>query len=217
HPGVAHYLIHLYDTPALAEKGLDAAKRYSQIAPAAPHAQHMPSHIFTRVGYWKESIGSNTEAARAAKASNEGHDQLHAMDYLVYAYLQQGQDARAQGLIEETRGISGFTETFIAGPYALAVSPARYAVERADWDAAAQLAIRPTPLAQVEAMTHFARALGAARSGKPEAAKADIGKLAELRDKLSAAKDAYWAEQVDIQRQVAAAWALYAEGKYEEA
>src|SRR3989441_2298465 len=98
HPGVAHYLIHLYDTPALAERGLDAAKRYSQIAPAAPHAQHMPSHIFTRVGYWKESIGSNTEAARAAKASNEGHDQLHAMDYLVYAYLQTGQDAKVQAV-----------------------------------------------------------------------------------------------------------------------
>ena len=96
HPGVAHYLIHLYDTPTLAEKGLDAAKRYAQIAPAAPHAQHMPSHIFTRVGYWKESIGSNTESARAAKASNEAHDQLHAMDYLVYAYLQTGQDTKAQ-------------------------------------------------------------------------------------------------------------------------
>ena len=106
HPGVAHYLIHLYDTPALAERGLDAAKRYSQIAPAAPHAQHMPSHIFTRVGYWKESIGSNTEAARAAKASNEAHDQLHAMDYLVYAYLQTGQDARAQAVLEEMRGLT---------------------------------------------------------------------------------------------------------------
>ena len=160
HPGVAHYLIHLYDTPALAEKGLEAAKRYSQIAPAAPHAQHMPSHIFTRVGYWKELIGSNSEAARSAKASNEAHDQLHAMDYLVYAYLQMGQDAKAQAVIEEMRGISGFTETFIAGPYALAVSPARYAVERGDWNAAAQLAVRPTPLAHVEAMTHFAGLLG---------------------------------------------------------
>ena len=98
HPGVAHYLIHLYDTPALAEKGLDAAKRYAQIAPAAPHAQHMPSHIFTRVGYWKESIGSNAEAARSAKASNEAHDELHAMDYLVYAYLQMGQDGKAQAV-----------------------------------------------------------------------------------------------------------------------
>ena len=217
HPGVAHYLIHLYDTPALAEKGLDAAKRYSQIAPAAPHAQHMPSHIFTRVGYWKESIGSNTDAARSAKASNEAHDQLHAMDYLVYAYLQMGQDAKAQATIEEMRGIGGFTETFIAGPYALAVSPARYAVERGDWNAASQLAVRPSPLAHVEAMTHFARAFGAARSGKPDAAKADIAKLAELRDKLRAAKDAYWAEQVDIQSQVATAWVLYAEGKYDDA
>jgi tetratricopeptide (TPR) repeat protein len=217
HPGVAHYLIHLYDTPALAEKGLDAARRYAQIAPAAPHAQHMPSHIFTRVGYWKESIGSNMESVRAAKASNEAHDQLHAMDYLVYAYLQTGQDGKALAVIEEMGGVGGFTETFIAGPYALAVSPARYALERGDWNAAAQLAVRPSPLAHVEAMTHFARALGAARSGKPEAAKADIAKLAELRDKLSEAKDAYWAEQVDIQRQVATAWVLYAEGKHEEA
>jgi len=217
HPGVAHYLIHLYDTPALAEKGLDAAKRYSQIAPAAPHAQHMPSHIFTRVGYWKESIGSNTESVRAAKASNEAHDQLHAMDYLVYAYLQMGQDAKAQAVIDDMRGISGFTETFIAGPYALAVSPARYAIERGDWRAASQLPVRPTPLAHAEAMTHFARAIGAARSGNPEAAKPELGKLAELRDKLREAKDAYWAGQVDIQLQVATAWVLYAEGKYDDA
>jgi tetratricopeptide (TPR) repeat protein len=217
HPGVAHYLIHLYDTPALAEKGLDAAKRYSLIAPAAPHAQHMPSHIFTRVGYWKESIGSNTESARAAKASNEAHDQLHAMDYLVYAYLQTGQDAKAQAVVEEMRGVGGFTETFIAGPYALAVSPARYAIERGDWDAAAQLTVRPSPLAHVEAMTHFARAFGAARSGNSDAAKADIAKVAELRDKLRAAKDNYWADQVDIQWQIATAWALCAEGKYEDA
>ena len=217
YPGVAHYLIHLYDTPALAEKGLEAAKRYSQIAPAAPRAQHMPSHIFTRVGYWKELIGSNSEAARSAKASNEAHDQLHAMDYLAYAYLQMGQDAKALAVIDEMRGISGFTETFIAGPYALAVSPARYAVERGDWDAAAQLAVRPTPLAHVEAMTHFARAFGAARSGKPDAAKAEIAKLAELREKLRQAKDAYWAEQVDIQWQVATAWVLYAEGKHDDA
>ena len=117
----------------------------------------------------------------------------------------------------EMRGLGGFTETFIAGPYALAVSPARYAIERGDWNAAAQLAVRPSPLAQVEAMTHFARAFGAARSGKPDAAKADVAKLAELRDKLREAKDAYWAEQVDIQRQVATAWVLYAEGKQDEA
>ena len=217
HPGVAHYLIHLYDTPALAEKGLDAARRYAQIAPAAPHAQHMPSHIFTRVGYWKDSIASNTESTRAAKASKEPNDQLHAMDYLVYAYLQTGQDAKAQAIIDEMRQVPGFSETFVAGPYALAVSPARYAIERGDWKAAAELAVRPTPLAHAEAMTRFARALGAARSGNPEAAKAEVERLVELRDKLSAAKDAYWAEQVDIQRQVATAWVLYAEGKYDEA
>jgi tetratricopeptide (TPR) repeat protein len=217
HPGVAHYLIHLYDTPALANKGLEAAKRYSQIAPAAPHAQHMPSHIFTRVGYWKESIASNAESARAAKASNESHDQLHAMDYLVYAYLQTGQDAKAQAVIDEMRAISGFSETFIAGPYALAVSPARYAIERGEWNAASQLAVRPSPLAHVEAMTRFARAMGAARSGKPDDAKPDIAKLTDLREKLRTARDAYWAEQVDIQLQVATAWVLYAEGKYEDA
>ena len=217
HPGVAHYLIHLYDTPALAEKGLDAARRYSQIAPAAPHAQHMPSHIFTRVGYWKESISSNTESARAAKASNEAHDQLHAMDYLVYAYLQTGQDTKAEAVIEEMREVSSFSETFIAGPYALAVSPARYAIERGDWNAATQLTVRATPLAHVEAMTHFARALGAARTGKLDAAKAEIARLAELRDTLREAKDNYWADQVDIQWQIATAWALYAEGKSEDA
>jgi tetratricopeptide (TPR) repeat protein len=115
------------------------------------------------------------------------------------------------------RGVSGFSETFIAGPYALAVSPARYAIERGDWNAAAQLTVRPTLLAHVEAMTHFARALGAARTGKLDAAKADIAKLAELRDKLREAKDNYWADQVDIQWQVATAWALYAEGKSEDA
>ena len=217
HPGVAHYLIHLYDYPPIAEKGLDAARRYAKVAPASAHAQHMPSHIFTRVGYWKESIASNVESSRVAKADKEGHDQLHAMDYLVYAYLQLGQDNKAAAVIDEMNAVTGFTETFIAGPYALAASPARYAVERGDWKAAAALQVRASPLAHVQAVTHFARALGAARSGNPEAAKADIAKLAELRDKLRDAKDAYWSEQVDIQRQVATAWMLYAEGKHDDA
>jgi hypothetical protein len=217
HPGVAHYLIHLHDTPALAEKGLDAARRYSAIAPAAPHAQHMPSHIFTRVGYWKESIASNAESARAAAASREGHDQLHAMDYLVYAYLQLGEDAKARAVVDEMNRVAGFTETFIPGPYALAASPARYAIERGDWKAAAELQVRPSPLAHVQAITHFARALGQARSGDPAAAKAEIAKLAELREKLREAKDAYWTEQVDIQAQVANAWVLYAEGRHDDA
>ena len=217
HPGVAHYFIHLYDYPPIAEKGLEAARRYAKVAPAAAHAQHMPSHIFTRVGYWKELISSNAESSRVASADKEGHDQLHAMDYLVYAYLQLGQDKKAAAVIDEMNTVTGFTETFIAGPYALAASPARYAVERGDWKAAAALQVRASPLAHVQAITYFARALGAARSGNPDAARADIAKLAELRDKLRDAKDAYWSEQVDIQRQVATAWVLYAEGKRDDA
>jgi hypothetical protein len=217
HPGVAHYLIHLYDYPPIAEKGLDAARRYAKIAPAAAHAQHMPSHIFTRVGYWKESIASNVVSQRVAKEATDFHDQLHSMDYLVYAYLQLGQDAKAKAVIDNMMTVTGFTETFLPGPYALAVSPARYAVERGDWKAAAELQIRPSPLPHVQAITHFARALGAARSGNPAAAKADIAKLAELRDKLRQAKDAYWSEQVDIQVQIATAWVLYAEGKHDDA
>jgi hypothetical protein len=217
HPGVAHYLIHLYDYPPIAEKGLDAARRYAKIAPAAPHALHMPSHIFTRVGYWSESIASNAEAARVARESKDFHDQLHAMDYQVYAYLQLGQDQKAKAVMDDATTVAGFTETFLAGPYALAISPARYAVERGDWKAASELQVRPSPLPQVQAISYFARALGAARSGNPDAAKADIAKLAELRDKLRDAKDAYWSEQVDIQRQVATAWMLYAEGKRDDA
>src|SRR3954467_9087941 len=217
HPGVSHYLIHLYDYPPIAEKGLNAARRYAKIAPAAAHAQHMPSHIFTRVGYWGESIASNAEDERVAKESKDFHDQLHAKDYQVYAYLQLGQDQKAKAVMDDETTVTGFTETFLPGPYALAVSPARYVVERGDWKAASELQVRPSPLPQVQAITHFSRALGAARSGNPDAAKADIEKLAELRDKLRDAKDAYWSEQVDIQRQVATAWVLYAEGKQDEA
>jgi hypothetical protein len=217
HPGIAHYLIHLYDTPALAEKGLDAARRYAKIAPAAAHAQHMPSHIFTRLGYWQESIVSNVVATRVAKEAQDLHDQLHSMDYLVYAYLQLGQDKKAGAVINEMNTVTGFTETFLPGPYALAASAARYALERGDWKEAAELQVRPGPLAHVQAITLFARALGAARSGNPEAAKTDIGKLVDFRDKLREAKDAYWSGQVDIQWQVANAWVLHAEGKHEAA
>jgi tetratricopeptide (TPR) repeat protein len=216
HPGVAHYLIHLYDTPALAEKGLDAARRYASIAPAAPHAQHMPTHIFTRVGSWKDSISSNTVSARAAKEDKESAGQLHAMDYMVYAYLQLGQDRNAQNVVAEVIEAANSPDQFAYG-YALAASPARYAVERGDWKGAADLPVRSSRFAYADAMTHFARALGAARSGNPTAAKADIAKLVELREKLREAKDAYWTEQVDIQGQIANAWVLYAEGKHDDA
>ena len=217
HPGVSHYLIHLYDYPPIAEKGLNAARRYAKIAPAASHAQHMPSHIFTRVGYWTESIASNAEAARVAKDAGDLSDQLHAMDYQVYAYLQLGQDAKAKALIDEMAAVTGLTESYMPGPYAMAIAPARFVVERGDWKAAAALQVRPSPLPQVQAISYTARALGAARSGNPEAARADIAKLAEFRDKLRDAKDAYWSEQVDIERQVATAWTLYAEGKQDDA
>jgi len=217
HPGIAHYLIHLYDTPALAEKGLAAARRYAKVAPAAAHAQHMPSHIFTRLGYWKDSIASNVESSRVARDAADFHDQLHAMDYLVYAYLQTGQDASAKAVLDDMNTVKGFTETFLPGPYALAVSPARYAIERGDWKAASELEVRPSPLANVQAISYFARALGAARSGDPQAAKIDIARLVQLRDKLRDAKDGYWSEQVDIQQQIATAWVLYAEDRRDDA
>ena len=217
HPGVAHYLIHLYDTPALAEKGIDAAKRYAGIAPAAPHAQHMPSHIFTRVGAWNESIASNTASARAAKEGKDFDEQLHAMDYMVYAYLQLAQDEKAQSVVTEMKAVTGINPDRFVSPYALAVSPARYAVERGDWKGAAELQVRPSKFAYADAMTYFARALGAARAGNPAAAKGDLAGLAEQREKLRAAKDAYWTDQVDIQWQIANAWVLYAEGKHDDA
>jgi Tfp pilus assembly protein PilF len=217
HPGVAHYLIHLYDYPPIAEKGLDAARRYAEIAPAAPHAQHMPSHIFTRVGYWKDSIAANAASAKAARAGKDFHEQLHAMDYQVYAYLQLARDKEALDIIQEMIALGGYNPNVRAGFYAVAASEARYAVERGDWKMASDLLVRPSKFAFTEALTYFARAVGAARAGNPGAAQADIAKLAELRDALRQQNDAYWAEQVDIQWQVASAWVLNAEGKVDEA
>ena len=217
HPGVTHYLIHLYDYPSTAAKGLQAADRYAAIAPAAPHAQHMPSHIYTRVGYWKKSINSNIASVKAAKAEKSVGNYLHAQDYMVYAHLQLGQDKQARAVLDDMMLENDFKATLSGAHYALAAAPARYAVERGDWGAASQLAVRPSPFHYVTAMSHFARALGAARSGKPDAAKADVAKLAELSATLRDAKDVYWSEIVDIQRQVAAAWVLLAEGKHDEA
>lgn len=216
HPGVAHYLIHLYDYPAIAAKGLPAALRYSKIAPNAPHAQHMPSHIFTRVGYWSESIAANTASVAAAKASKELGDQLHGQDYLVYAHLQLCQDNKARQVIDEIEAARPDADSF-AGAFARAASPARYLVERGDWSSAANLEIKPSKFPHVMALTYFARALGAARSGNPAAARADAGKLAEIREALREAKNIYWAGQVDVQEQEANAWILYTEAKYDEA
>lgn len=216
HPGVSHYLIHLYDYPAIAAKGLPAALRYSKIAPNAPHAQHMPSHIFTRIGYWKESIGANAASVQAAKANKEFGDQLHGQDYLVYAYLQLGQDKEARRIVNEIEAAQFGPDAFAAA-FSRAASPARYMVERGDWKGAANLAVEQSKFPHVMAVTNFARAIGAARSGNPDAAKADAVKLAEIRDKLRDVKNTYWAGQVDVQEQTATAWVLYAEGKYDDA
>jgi tetratricopeptide (TPR) repeat protein len=217
HPGVSHYLIHLYDYPPIAEKGLAAARRYAKIAPDAPHALHMPSHIFTRVGYWTESIASNAKSAEVAKDSKEFHDQLHAMDYLVYAHLQLSQDGKAKAVLEQMKAVTGYTETFFVGPFAVAASPARYAIERGAWAEAAALEIKANPAPHVVAMTHYARALGAVRTGNVAAAKAEVSKLDDLHKVLVDRKDAYWSGQVDIQRLVVTAWVLQAEGKLVEA
>jgi tetratricopeptide (TPR) repeat protein len=218
HPGIAHYLIHLYDYPGIADKGLDAARRYAKIAPAAPHAQHMPTHIFTRVGYWNDSVASNAMSVKASKAETGSVDKFHAWDYMVYAYLQLGQDKNARAVVDEMlTSIDGVNPNAFVAYYAVAASPARYTIERGDWGGAAQLQVRPSLFAHVMAVTYFARALGAARAGRPADATADIAKLAELRDRLRDAKDAYWSGQVDIQWQSATAWQLYAEGKYDEA
>ena len=219
HPGVAHYLIHSYDYPPIADKGLTAARRYAGIAPAAPHALHMPSHIFTRRGYWQDSIESNRVSAAAAM---DHFNKLHALDYLAYAHLQLGQDAAAKRVLDQVNEIQKINlEHFVTG-FALATIPSRYALERGRWTEAASLTLfgKEFPwgrFPQSEAQLVFARALGAARGGDVAAARRDIDRLGALRDALAAAKQGYWVEQVEIQRQAAAAWVARAEGKREEA
>jgi len=225
HPGIAHYIIHSYDVPALAAGALDAARSYAKIAPDAPHALHMPSHTFTRLGYWQESIEANIASAAAARKDKAPSEELHALDYQVYAYLQTAQDVAAKRVIDQIPAIGsqidvnapGAAAPAPAGFFALAALPARYALERNAWAEAATLEGRGTRFPWTDALTHFARALGAARSGDPSAAKKDVEKLAALRDVLKEAKDAYWAEQVEIQRRAATAWIAYAEGRKDEA
>ena len=219
HPGVAHYLIHSYDYPAIAQRGLPAARRYASIAPSAPHALHMPSHIFTRRGFWQDSIESNRASAAAARNQ---FDQLHAMDYLAYAYLQGAQDVQARRVLDEMKAIPKVTFEHFVTAYALAAIPSRYALERGRWGDAASLALHPADFPwsrfpQSEAILVFARGLGAGRSGNVAAARKDLDRLEALRDALAAAKVGYWAEQVEIQRRVVAAWVARAEGKNEEA
>lgn len=220
HPGLAHYIIHAYDHPPLAEKALEAARSYASLAPSVPHALHMPSHTFTRTGLWKESIETNRRSAEAARKDKATAEELHAMDYQTYAYLQIAKDGDARRLTDEALiavarldiNAAGAAAPSVAGLFAAAAIPARYALERGAWAEAASLTVRQTTFPHTDAITHFARAIGAARSGNPKAAAADIERLAALRDTLKTMQDAYWSEQVDIQRSIAEAWVTFAEG-----
>ncbi len=220
HPGVAHYLIHSYDYPPIAPHGIEPAKRYSKIAPDAPHALHMPSHIFTRTGYWRESIESNRASANAPKASVP--NRIHAYDYMVYAQLQLGQDRAAQQVIAESKRIDKPADHF-ATAYGYAAMPARYAIERGDWKAAANLALYPAADAygwkkfpQAEAINAFARGIGAAKSQDPVAAQVELKRLEALRDAAAALKIGYWVEQIDIQVEVVRGLATCVAGKHAE-
>src|SRR5579859_1218050 len=226
HPGLAHYIIHTYDVPALAERGLVAARRYSEIAPDAPHALHMPSHTFTRTGYWQESIESNIAAAAASRREGQTAEELHASDYETYAYLQTGQDEAARRVLDSLPEIaSRFDPKMVisgagppaAGYFALAAIPARYALERRDWKQASQLAVRETPFPYTDAMTWFARGFGAARLGQAPVANESAAALQQIRERLLKAGENYWALQVEIQEREVQAWAALAEGKKEEA
>jgi tetratricopeptide (TPR) repeat protein len=233
HPGVAHYIIHGYDYPQLANLALPAARSYAKIAPGSAHALHMPSHIFTRLGLWEESIGSNLNSEASAKAyaaknrvAGAWDQQLHAMDYLVYAYLQGAQDRKAWGVLEELKRMNKFEPETFAAAYAVSAIPARYALERRRWDEAAKLELVPSVWADfpwqrfrwAEAQVHFARAVGAARSGDAASARIDLEKLTALRQGLPNIRGAYdWGTQVEIQVQAATAWLAYAEGKKDEA
>jgi hypothetical protein len=229
HPGVAHYFIHAYDHPELAPLALPAARRYAQIAPAVPHAQHMPSHIFTRLGLWQDSIQSNLASAAAArKFAADAHmnatwdQQLHAMDYLLYAYLQGAQDAKAKGVLDELATIQKSQPENLTAAFAFAAIPARYAIERRHWSEAASLELRPAMFpwnryAWPEATLRFARAIGAARSGHPGEAQKDLERIEVLRKSLADAKQTYWANLVEILRLESAAWMARGSGKNEEA
>lgn len=227
HPGVAHYLIHSYDKPQLANLGLPAARRYAQIAPAAPHALHMPSHIFARLGLWQDDINSNLASVAATRKTaamhmgGEGH-QFHAMDFLVYAYLQCGRETDAMKVIEEVRAMPPMKDTmygsdFDLRAFALAVFPANYALELHHWAEAAALTPVPGAHPGDNAFTYYARAIGAARSGHVEQARSDIVQMDAIRKTLLDKKKTELAGYVEDERKVAQAWVDHLDGKDEQA
>jgi tetratricopeptide (TPR) repeat protein len=223
HPGAAHYIIHAYDYPTTARQGLGAARRYAEFAPSVPHALHMPSHIYVLLGMWPETIQSNVVAAAAEKDRGNPDDRMHALDYLAYGYLQQAQDGEARKILEEARGLvaelaaRNYNSGRSTAAFAMAAIEARFAMERGRWAEAAAIEPRPTRFPHTDAMIHFSRAIGAARTGNAAQARTDVDRLAALRDALQQNKDAYWAEQVEIERRAAAAWTARAEGRADEA
>jgi tetratricopeptide (TPR) repeat protein len=224
HPGVLHYLIHTYDYPPLAQRGLDAANKYAAVAPAAQHAQHMPAHTYSMIGLWPQSVASNTKSRaiaqeQAAKlwpgAAHPGEP--HHLDFMVYALLQMGQEGRAKQLRDETGAVKKLGFEYLPSYTALAAVPARFALERQAWTDAAVLEPRGSQFPQAEAITYFARAIGLARSGDLAAAEREVDKLKELRTALETASQSYWAEQVEVQMMAASAWIAQAKGEKEEA
>ena len=223
HPGVAHYLIHCYDNPVLAEKGLNAARAYAKIAPASAHANHMPSHIFTRVGSWEEAIDSNKRSAdlasQAERASRNGESRdqrLHALDYLEYAYLQSGQVKKAKAVLEEMNSLPSLPGITLTGNYASAAIPARYAIELAHWKEASELQARTEGTPWAQAITWMAIGVGSARSNNRERAALAEKTLATLRDNIAKLNNTYWSNQVEVQRREVAAWIAEQSGKHED-
>jgi tetratricopeptide (TPR) repeat protein len=217
HPGLAHYLIHAYDSAELASRGLAAARAYSKIAPSAPHALHMPSHIFTRMGYWDDSIASNQAARAAAHTEGDVGEELHAMDYLTYAYLQRGSEAEAARVIDAMRAMSGLVGGEFKVGYAATAMPVRFAIEQRQWDKAASLQPMPQLAPHVVAIVYWARAMGQARSGHPQEAQRDIAKLNDCARQLQSSGTAYWLNQTEVLSESAQAWLLNAQGKSDEA
>ncbi len=211
HPGVAHYLVHAYDYPPLADKGIRIAAIYARIAPAAPHARHMPSHIYSMVGMWEESIASNRSALEIQP------DYHHATDFMVYAHLQLGQDVRAKALVDAIAAMPRPDSASIPGVTAITAIPARYVLERGDWAGAAGLRMTPAGRPQGDSLTRFTRGLGMARSGDLAGAKGEVQAMQALRGALATSNQSYWAERTDEQMLAVSAWVALAEGATDQA